>query len=264
MEAINRGKRWTQKDDEFLENSWGFISKEKIAEKLGRTVRAIESRASILGLGRYQEAGGLYINPNRIAEMLGKKSCVVYNWIKSGKLKAKKRKSNVKTTYQVSMDDLKDFLEKNQELWDSRNLELYALGEEPEWLKEKRKRDIKEPVESRKRWTKAEDNLLIEYAKQGLSKEEIAKKLNRTIKSIKCRMSKKRKKGEPIPVEVIMLRWKEEEIKLMMKLEKKGYTDEEIAYELGRDRASVSGLRYRLRKKGLYKGYKKENVNASS
>ena len=36
------------------------------------------------------------------------------------------------------------FLKDNQDLWDASNVELYMLGEEKEWLKEKRKKDAKD------------------------------------------------------------------------------------------------------------------------
>ena len=41
----------------------------------------------------------------------------------------------------ASFKDLYDFLEANQNIWDSRNLEKNILGKEPDWLKEKRKQD---------------------------------------------------------------------------------------------------------------------------
>lgn len=47
----------------------------------------------------------------------------------------------------VEIKDLYDFLEANQNIWDSRNLEKNILGVEPEWLKKKRKLDSEQNFE---------------------------------------------------------------------------------------------------------------------
>ena len=44
--------------------------------------------------------------------------------------------------YVITWNDLMQFLENNQNEWDSRYIEKNMLGSEPEWLKEKRKSDI--------------------------------------------------------------------------------------------------------------------------
>ena len=69
---------------------------------------------------------------------------VSVNWIGLG-LKYKVQKISKSRSYRyVEIKDLYEFLERNQNIWDSRNLEKNILGTEPEWLKEKRKRDIKQ------------------------------------------------------------------------------------------------------------------------
>ena len=49
----------------------------------------------------------------------------------------------------VEIKDLYEFLERNQNIWDSRNLEKNILGVEPEWLKEKRKLDREQNPDTR-------------------------------------------------------------------------------------------------------------------
>ncbi len=56
------------------------------------------------------------------------------------KLSFRKRSNHSVYSY-VQIKDLYEFLEANQNIWDSRNLEKNILGVEPEWLKEKRIKD---------------------------------------------------------------------------------------------------------------------------
>ena len=49
--------------------------------------------------------------------------------------------SKYKSYAYVTLNDLFDFLEHHQDIWDSRKLEKNLLGLEPDWLKEKRIRD---------------------------------------------------------------------------------------------------------------------------
>ena len=71
---------------------------------------------------------------------------VSINWVALG-LKLKSRKtSNVSAYFYVEINDLFKFLEANQNIWDSRYLEVNILGIEPEWLKQKRISDENIPI----------------------------------------------------------------------------------------------------------------------
>lgn len=260
MKPKNHGKRWSDEDDNYLQERWGRTTIEKLAEKLERTEESIRQRSITLNLGRWQEAGGIYIGPTQISELIGMSLKGVYYWIETNKLPARSVKKNKNHIHQVDMLDLIKFLEENQDLWDSRNLERFGLGQEFKWLKEKRKRDLKKHTKHREPWTKADDERLLELYKQGLTPDEIAEELKRTSTSIVVRLSKRRRKGERIPVKKIQVPWTEEETEMMLDLEKQGYTDDEIAYELGRERNHISYRRFRLRKNGEYEGFKYENV----
>ena len=58
--------------------------------------------------------------------------------------------------YTITWMDLMEFLESNQNEWDSRKIEKNMLGFEPEWLQEKRKRDIEENPLWYRKWTEEE------------------------------------------------------------------------------------------------------------
>lgn len=264
LKPRNHGKTWSKEDDNYITEKWGNVTVETMAINLGRTEIATYQRAKTLKLGSYREAGGTYISPLQIAELIGKSSGCIYYWIKTGKLPSRKRKREKRNIHQVDMEDLINFLKENQDLWDSRNLERYGLGEEPEWLKEKRETDIQNSQNKHKEpWSRSDDHRLLELYEEGLSADEIAEKLNRTKTSIIVRLSKRRRKGERIPQKKIPLPWTKEETEIMLSLEKQGYTDDEITYELGRERNHISYRRFKLRKNGEYEGFKYNNVGGS-
>ena len=82
----------------------------------------------------------------------------------------------------IDFDSFVKWLKDNQDLWDSRKLDILALGYEYSWLKKKREKDKERPV--RKYWTPYEISkvkLLIEH---NLSVKKLAKELNRSESSV--------------------------------------------------------------------------------
>lgn len=252
-----RGKNWTKEDKEYLEENWGFISIYTIAKKLNRDATAILAMAENMSLGSCYNASG-FLNANIVAKMLGVENRTVSRyWIGKCGLKARKRRLIKQYMWFIDMEDLTDWLKDNQDKWDSRRVELYALGQEPDWLKEKRKADMKEPVNKRKFWTSIEEQRVVNYFNQGKSNKEIASILGRTEYAIQKRVSKLKKEGK-LEKDRVVLYWKKEERELLFELERQGLSDKEIAEKLGREDFHISDYRRKLRNKGLYKGYKLE------
>ena len=138
----HHAKKWTVEEEQQLLDLWGYKSIEYISKKLNRTVSAIKSKAHKLELG-----SSIYSNYNgvtfyEISKLFNVSVNVIgTNWINLG-LKTKVQKiSEFRNCRYVEINDLYEFLEKNQDSWDSRVLEKNILGIEPDWLKEKRKRD---------------------------------------------------------------------------------------------------------------------------
>lgn len=136
-------KRFLTKEEEtLLSDLWGTESFETIAKKLNRTVSSIKNKAFLLGLGSAVENNYNGLTIKDISDLLGINiNTVSVGWIGLG-LKYKVQKISKSKSYRyVEIKDLYEFLEANQNIWDSRNLEKNILGKEPEWLKEKRKLD---------------------------------------------------------------------------------------------------------------------------
>lgn len=138
----NDKRFWTKEEEILLSDLWGTESFETIAKKLNRTVSSIKNKAFLLGLGSVIENNYNGLTIKDISDLLGVNvNTVSVGWIGLG-LKYKVQKVSKSKSYRyVEIKDLYEFLEANQNIWDSRNLDKNILGAEPEWLKEKRKLD---------------------------------------------------------------------------------------------------------------------------
>ena len=53
---MDKRKKWTQEELDFLEEKWGVLSKKLIAKKLNRSLNSVIVKAVRLGLGGYINA----------------------------------------------------------------------------------------------------------------------------------------------------------------------------------------------------------------
>ena len=81
-------RRWTAKDDDLLEDLLGVVSTRVVAIRLGRTVPAVWSRASYLGISPYS-GDGRY-TASEIARLLAIPVNTVLLWCQRGYLPARK------------------------------------------------------------------------------------------------------------------------------------------------------------------------------
>ena len=175
-------KRWSTEELEFLEDKWGLYSIRRIAKALNRTEVAVTNKAERLKLGGAYES---YLTTLEIGNMFGvHRRTVLHYWIKRYGLKARSNSLRTQKIYRVTLDDLALWAKNNQDKWDSRNLEEYALGEEFDWLIAKRKLDKLNNIKTGD-WSLKDYNLLIKLSDEGVSLKEIAKILNRTYNSVR-------------------------------------------------------------------------------
>ena len=179
---------WTNKDINYLRTNYGVISIEKIAKTLNRSVLAITHKANDLKLGDPVNMDMSILRINDVCDIMGvSRNTVINYWARLG-LKIKKRRlSSKKFIYVIEWPDLLSFLKNNLDVWDSRRVDLYMLGEEYPWLKIKREKDSILAIHF-KRYTYKEDILILKLFKSGKTYKEIAEILNRTPKAIKSRI----------------------------------------------------------------------------
>lgn len=256
----NHYKRWTEEEIEYLENWIGRSSLGNIAKRLGRTFKSVEFKATELGIGDSLGQTGM-LTKNELARFLKVCPKTVSRWIEKYGLKAKKLRPRRKRYYiMIDVEDFWEWAEQNKEKIDFGRIERYSLLPEPEWFELERKRDLKNiPRRKRKKWTKEEESQLIQLNNMKMPLNEIGKRLNRSETAIKRRISRLRQAGK-IKKERIVLMWTDEEVEMMLSLEKQGLSDEIIAEELGREADHIRDKRKRMRENGEYEGYKERSA----
>ena len=181
---MGKGRNWTQKEICILQDLWGEKTIPKIAKILNRSENAVNVKSKRLGLGSFK-ANSEYLCGRDIERIMKVDIHTVTDyWMgKCGlKYKSVKPRGNKAFKY-VKHSDLLKWLEHNQDKWDSRKLELYSLGIEPEWLKEKRKADKKRPV-AFKPYTRWEENIICRMYRSGSTIQSIADAVGRSHAAI--------------------------------------------------------------------------------
>ena len=133
--------KWSAKDEEFLIDKWGVMEIDAIAKKLKRTYLAVMIKAKRLKLGGFYSGNSLSLTATQASKVLNNDRHTVVRWIKNHGLKATQTTFKIKNVWLINFDDLLEWLKDNRHKWDSSKVELYALGKEEEWLKEKRKKE---------------------------------------------------------------------------------------------------------------------------
>lgn len=197
VKVANGNKRWTEKEELMLEENWGKMDLQRLANELGRSKRSVEHRAVALGLGGLLKAKGDWL-ANDVATALGVAPSTVTRWIKRYDFPVKVRKLKVDRRYLINLEKLMKWLEENQDKWDTNHMEYLALGQEPEWLKIKREKD-KKKKNNRKFYTASEDNIILNLYKKDYTFEEIAAETGRSVNAVKHRMKKIRSERKNIP-----------------------------------------------------------------
>lgn len=186
-----RGKDWTNDELDYIREVWGSKTIPQIARKLGRSINAVKVKTVRLGYTG-QKWSGEMMSARKVSELLGVDVHAVCDfWIPKCGLKGVHKRLGVskKTTTIIMFEDLLEWLEQHQDLWDSRRVELYALGMEYDWLCEKRKADMEKPSRKAAKWTPEEDARLIYLFKRGtMTYAEIASELNRPASGIEHRL----------------------------------------------------------------------------
>ena len=75
---MDKRRKWTQEELDFLEEKWGILSKNLIAKKLNRSLNSVIVKAVRLGLGGYINARD-EITLNLLINTLGYKNS--YSWV---------------------------------------------------------------------------------------------------------------------------------------------------------------------------------------
>lgn len=173
-------KKWTlEEEDKILEN-WGEVSINKLAKSLKRTELAVTNKARDLGLKPSEvekQVDGILVSD--LAQALDVTSTKINKWITKHELPLKIWKfSSKKTIKYINLDDFWKWAEKNQELVYTKLFKKWALGAEPLWMLEKRKKDLE-------KWSAFDAKILKELHEDGISLKEIALYFSCSVEDIR-------------------------------------------------------------------------------
>ena len=235
-------KSWSKEELEFLEDRWGGTSIPQISKALGRTVNAIKLKARKIGLGSFINCGE-YVTFNKFIKAIGYSGS--YSYLEKRLIKLDfpiKHKKAINMRYKIIY--LKDFwkwAEQHKQDISFAKFEKGILGEEPLWVQEKRKADLSNPskLNHKRKWTKSEDNLLIEKTKScRYTYKDLARDFNRTENAIKRRLYDLAVPYRPVPLNN-HIKWTDEENMKMFELHKRGYDTYAIAQILNKTHLSI-------------------------
>lgn len=239
---MDKRKKWTQEELDFLEEKWGVLSKKLIAKKLNRSLNSVIVKAVRLGLGRYINARD-EITLNLLINTLGYKNS--YSWVskkfENHNIPIKKMKIIDKSVKMVNINEFWKWAEKNKEILNFADFEEGALGKEPLWVKEKRNIDKNSlnKINRNRLWTKYEEQLLISKVKSmRYTYEELSKEFNRTEGAIKSRLNKLQTPYRPLERDRHII-WTEEENNTLLQMYKEGYGANQIARKINKSEFSV-------------------------
>lgn len=236
-------KAWSKEELELLEDKWGITPIPQIARLLNRTINSIRCKAQKIGLERFIDQGE-YVTFNKFIKAIGYSKS--YSYLEKRLMKIDfpmKHKKSVEMNYKVVY--IKDFwkwAEKHKQDISFAKFEKGSLGEEPPWVVEKRKADLTNPskVNNNRKWTKDQDNLLIEKTKScKYTYKDLARDFNRTENAIKSRLYYLAVPYRPVPLDN-HIKWTKEENRKMFELNTKGYDTYAIAIVLNKTHLSIS------------------------
>lgn len=244
---MGQGRNWTKQEEEYLSEKWGTLSVKTIADNLNRSRNAIVIRAHKLQLGAFLESGE-YITWNQLHMALGMGSVDTYkeiSWVKNRGLPLHRKRVNENTFRIIYLDEWWEWAEKNRGLLDFSKFEENLLGEEPEWVKVKRRIDIEKAQKYISTpWSKAEDEKLSRLvAKQKYSYDELSKMMRRTCGAIQRRLCDLGIKDRPLKADNCVI-WTDAELKKLGEMIKAGYGYDLIAEGIGKSSKAIRGKVY--------------------
>lgn len=154
---IQDRRKWSFEEEQEFRDLWGNNAIELVAKKLKRSVFSLKVKAVRMGLGPMISNNYEKITISEMSELLDvTRDRITRTWVELGLNIKLTKLTNEKSYMTITWGDLMQFLENNQNEWDSRKVERNMLGQEPEWLEQKRARDLKDNPLWYRKWTEEE------------------------------------------------------------------------------------------------------------
>ncbi len=262
IEAPNKKKKWSQEDDNFLQDKWGTMSIPGLAKRLGRSKNVIIIRGQRLGLGAHLASDERISYHQLINTLYGfkDKSSGGYEQRRLMKygIPVKWHRVLNNRFRVISMDDFWKWAEDHKDILNFKRFEPLSLGPEPAWVKDKRKIDVDVMLKTKRNhntpWTSAEDAKLQRMVDKGTyTYTDIAVELRKTEGAVKRRIYDAGITGKPKRYE--NRSWTDDEVEVLLQMKDEGYDWMHIGCELGRSALGVRGKFERLMNPEYMKRY---------
>lgn len=167
---------WTEGEINYIDEHSDHMTAATMARILKRSEASVKIKMSRMGI-RGVRASMEYLSMFQVQKTLGVQYRTIYKWREAG-LETKR----IGMFYVVGQDTLVSFLKDHQDMWNAHDVKDDTIFYDSPWFYEKKERDEKpKPFH----WSEAEVGLLRTYMSENLSAREIARRLNKTIPSIK-------------------------------------------------------------------------------
>lgn len=194
MSTKNKTKhrKWTDEEIAYLKENYGNYLDVTIAKNLNRSITAVKVKAKRLHLHTFKVSNAEYISVYQLAKLLKISNSVIYKWIKKyNDFPVVSKKIYYDSCYLVVFDKVLEWLERHQDVFNAKDIEPFLFGKEPDWLKKKRTSDFNStPRNSKKSWTKREEDYLLHLLRQGKSVKEISVIMGRSCSGIRSKKNK--------------------------------------------------------------------------
>jgi len=242
------GRNWTPDEEDYLAEHWGKTPVAALCDKLNRSTNAIMIRVHRLGLPPYLESGE-YISLNQLLiAVTGNNGGYDYkktSWIKNRGFPVHNKRNNQCSFKVVYIDEFWTWAEKNRSFIDFSKMEPLALGIEPPWVQEQRKRDFAAfAIQRKDPWTPLDDQRLVHLLKQhkyGYS--ELSEMLRRSAGAIQRRCTDLKLRERPVKADNHNP-WSDTDYQILADGIRKGASYTEIGLLVNRSEKAVRGRVY--------------------
>lgn len=242
------GKNWTQEEHEYLEEWWGSKPVRSIAANLGRSESAVINKVHRMGLGPFL-MGAEYVSVNQLVITLGIHDRTrIYGWIESAGFPAQKRRVRRSLVRVTKIEQFWRWAGEHRDLINWAKLQRGALGKEPAWVEECRKRDRQraERVKTSP-WTESEDSMLLSLVKSGrYNWKELSDRLCRTNGAVQRRLKDLNVPDRPLRASPHDKPWSEQEKTALLECIRAGENYTEMPEKFGRSEKAIRGMVDRL------------------
>ena len=196
-------KNWTSDEETYLSENWGQMTIPGIAKHLGRTTNSVIVRARRMGLGAVLDSGD-YVTLNQVMKAVcGGRSYHGYqlkSWVQDRGMPVHYKRVDKNRFRVVYLDEFWEWAEKHRSFIDFSKMEPLALGAEPDWVAEQRRKDFQAfAIQRKDPWTADEDSrlkMLLKQHKYGYA--ELSDILRRSAGAIQRRCTDLGLKERPV------------------------------------------------------------------